>query len=77
MKSNKSKEPEDRKHIQNIISILEKQNMYIVQEMNDGDSINAMLDDSRVRINMSEYQTLSWSIVVILGIGLIAHFGKK
>ena len=73
----KTKNSEDRKNISNIIEILKKQNLSIVQQMNEDSGIDAMLNDSRVKVSMSEYQTLSWVFVGVLGIGLIVHFGKK
>jgi hypothetical protein len=63
--------------IKDMITSLEKQNLYIVQEMNKEQSVDAMLDDSVVVKDMYEYQFLSWSLVTVLVIGLIGHFGKK
>jgi hypothetical protein len=69
------KETNDK--IQKMIKSLEKQNLYIVQEMNKDQSVDAMLQDSVVKKDMYQYQFISWSLVTVLAIGLIGHFGKK
>ena len=63
--------------IKQMIDKIEKQNLYIVQEMNEKQSIEAMLQDSVVKKDMYQYQFISWCLVSVLGIGLISHFGKK
>tara|TARA_B100001059_G_C17827769_1_gene582550 strand:- start:1207 stop:2040 length:834 start_codon:yes stop_codon:yes gene_type:complete len=63
--------------IHKMITSLEKQNLYIVQEMNKDQSVDAMLQDSVVKKDMYQYQFISWSLVTVLAIGLIGHFGKK
>ena len=63
--------------IHKMITSLEKQNLYIVQEMNNDQSVDAMLQDSVVKKDMYEYEFISWSLVTVLAIGLIGHFGKK
>lgn len=70
-----NKDTNDKIH--KMITSLEKQNLYIVQEMNTDQSVDAMLQDSVVKKDMYEYQYISWSLVTVLAIGLIAHFGKK
>ena len=63
--------------IKQMIDKIEKQNIYIVQEMNNKQSVEAMLQDSVVKKDMYQYQYISWCLVTVLGIGLISHFGKK
>ena len=63
--------------ITKMIESIQKQNMSIVQTMNQDQSIASMLQDSVVKKDMFEYQFISWSLVTVLCIGLISHFGKK
>jgi hypothetical protein len=63
--------------IAKMIESIQKQNMSIVQTMNQDQSIASMLQDSVVKKDMFEYQFISWSLVTVLCIGLISHFGKK
>ena len=65
------------KSIRKMIDFIEKQNISIVQKMNQDQSIASMLQDSVVKKDMFEYQFISWSLVTVLCIGLISHFGKK
>lgn len=63
--------------IKEMIDNLKKQNLSIVQMMNQDQSIESMLQDSVVKKDMYESQFIAWCLVTILGIGLIGHFGKK
>lgn len=65
------------KQISKMIESIQKQNISIVQRMNQDQSIASMLQDSVVKKDMFQYQFLSWSLVTVLCIGLISHFGKK
>ena len=63
--------------ITKMIESIQKQNISIVQKMNQDQSVASMLQDSVVKKDMFEYQFISWSLVTVLCIGLISHFGKK
>ncbi len=65
------------KKIKKMIESIQKQNVFIVQKMNQDQSIQSMFQDSIVIKDMFQHQYLAWSLVTILGIGLISHFGKK
>ena len=63
--------------VKEMIEKLKKQNISIVQKMNQDQSVDSMLQDSVVKKDMYEHQYIAWSLVTVLGISLIAHFGKK
>ena len=63
--------------IKQMIESIQKQNVFIVQKMNQDQSIQSMFQDSIVKKDMFQHQYIAWSLVTILGIGLISHFGKK
>jgi hypothetical protein len=65
------------KKIKQMIESIQKQNVFIVQKMNQDQSIQSMFQDSIVKKDMFQHQYIAWSLVTILGIGLISHFGKK
>lgn len=60
-----------------MIEKLKKQNISIVQKMNQDQSVESMLEDSVVKKDMYQHQYIAWSLVTVLGISLIMHFGKK
>tara|TARA_B100001758_G_scaffold205320_1_gene185558 strand:- start:16785 stop:17615 length:831 start_codon:yes stop_codon:yes gene_type:complete len=68
---------ETNNKLSHMIKLIEKQNLSIVHIMNKDQSIDSMLKDSVVKKDMYEYQYIAWTLVTILGIGLIGHFSKK